>query len=100
MTDLKTGRPVQGQAIKRWAAGGIFLLSPLMVAIPAHAETWRVGVYSGQWADTRLPYLPYNAATGRLRFRDSYLYSLVVSRQPLNADIFFPGTTIGFRDAG
>jgi hypothetical protein len=99
MTNSMTGRRVRGKVIKRWAAGVIFLLSPLMLALPTHAETWRIGVYSGQWADTRLPYLPYNAATGRLRFKDSYLYSLIVSRQLLNADIFFPGTTIGFRDA-
>jgi len=25
----------------------------VVAASPAHAEGWRVGVYSGQWADTR-----------------------------------------------
>ena len=94
-----TGRRVRGQAIKRWVAGVIFLLSPLMLAIPAHAETCCIGVYLGQWADTRLPYLRYNALTGRLSFKDSSLYSLVVSWRLLNADVFFLGTTVGFRDA-
>lgn len=98
MTNFISGRRVRVKAIERWLRA-LFLLSLSMLALPTYAETWRVGVYSGQWADTRLPYLPYNTATGRLLFKDSYLYSLVVSRQLLNADIFFPGTTIGFRDA-
>jgi hypothetical protein len=71
----------------------------VVVAPPAHAEGWRVGIYSGQWADTRLPYLPYNAATGRLTFSDSYLTSVIMSRHLLTRDLFIPYTSIGFSDA-
>lgn len=66
---------------------------------PAHAEGWRVGIYSGQWADTRLPYLPYNAATGRLTFDESYLTSVILSRHLLTRDLFIPHTSIGIADA-
>jgi len=92
-------RCVRGHVIKQWAVRLILLLSPVTLSFPAHAETWRVGVYAGQWADTRLPHLPYNTATGRLSFDDSYLYSLIVSRHLMDTNIFFPGTTIGLRDA-
>jgi hypothetical protein len=64
----------------------------------ASAEGRRIGVYSGQWADTWLPYLPYNIATGRLTFSESYLSSVVVSRHLLTRDFFIPGTTIGASD--
>lgn len=71
----------------------------VVAASPAHAEGWRVGVYSGQWADTRLPYLPYNAVTGRLTFDESYLTSVILSRRLLTRDLFIPHTSIGFADA-
>lgn len=71
----------------------------VVAALPAQAERWRVGVYSGQWADTRLPYLPYNAATGRLTFDESYLTSVIVSRHLFTKDLFIPHTSIGFAHA-
>jgi hypothetical protein len=71
----------------------------LVTAVDAHAETWRVGVYSGQWADTRLPYLPYNIVTGQLTFSESYVHSIIVSRHLLTKDLFIPRTLIGFSDA-
>lgn len=89
----------KGQAIGLRGMRVFALLSPLLLALPAHAETWRVGLSTGQWADTRLPYLPYNAATGRLRFDGSYLHSLVVSRHLAQTNIFVPGTSLGFREA-
>lgn len=77
----------------------LIALAVLMAHVPnASAEGWRVGVYSGQWADTRLPYLPYNIATGRLSFSESYLSSVVVSRHLITRDFFIPGTTIGASD--
>lgn len=66
---------------------------------PAEAEGFRIGVYSGQWADTRLPYLPYNIATGRLTFSESYLTSIIVSQRLLTRDFLIPGTEIGLSDA-
>lgn len=90
---------VQRQVLGLWAMRIFALLGLIVFAVPTYAETWRVGVYAAQWADTRLPYLPYNAATGRLSFDDSYFYSLIVSRHLMNTDIFFPGTSLGFRDA-
>lgn len=71
----------------------------VVLASPAYAEGWRVGTQYGQWADTRLPFLPYNAATGRLTFDESYLTSVILSRHLLTRDLFIPHTSIGFADA-
>jgi len=70
-----------------------------IVVSPAHAEGWRLGFYSGQWANTRLPYLPYNTATGRLTFDDSYLASVIVSRHMVTRDFVIPHSSIGFSEA-
>jgi hypothetical protein len=77
----------------------VFATFGIVMAPPAGADGWRIGIYSGQWADTRLPYLPYNAATGRLAFDESYLTSVIVSRHLLTRDLFIPHTSIGFSDA-
>lgn len=71
----------------------------LFSTMQASAEGWRFGLYTGKWADTRLPYLPYNIATGRLTFSESYLQSLVVSYHFHTKDLFFPGTKFGFPNA-
>lgn len=71
----------------------------LVTAVDAHAETWRIGVYSGQWANSRLPDLPYNIATGQLTLNESYVHSIIVSRHFLTKDLFIPRTLIGFSDA-
>lgn len=77
----------------------IMVANAFQATTPAHAEGWQLGMYYGKWANTRLPYLPYNVATGRITFSESYLTSLVVSRHLLTADLFVPGTSIGFAKA-
>lgn len=98
MINLLKRLTAQRQIMRLWGIRIMALLSLVILAIPTHAETWRVGLFSGQWADTRLPYLPYNAVTGRLKFDDSYLHSLVVSHHLVSTNIFFPGTSLRFRD--
>ncbi|MBT9384167.1 hypothetical protein KM176_09875 [Pseudooceanicola sp. CBS1P-1] len=70
-------------------------LALLPVAAQAGETPWRVGIFEGQWAATRLPLLPYNLVTGGLSFRDSYLTSVIVSRQVGEADLRVPGTALG-----
>lgn len=82
-----------------WAFPLLFTASVLLSPTPAPAEGWRIGVYSGQWADTRLPHLPYNTATGRLTFSKSYVHSVILSKHLMTSDVFIPGTAIGLSDA-
>lgn len=78
---------------------GITILILLLSAFGANAEGLRVGLYTGKWADTRLPYLPQNIANGNLAWSESYLRSLIVSHHAATRDLYLPGTTIGFSDA-
>ncbi|MGB2218997.1 MAG: hypothetical protein ACPH4G_01940 [Henriciella sp.] len=89
-------RTISVTQLASWCTSLAILLSGL---VPATAESSRIGLYSGQWADTRLPHLPYNSVTGRLSFDDSRLHSLIVSRQIGATDLFLPGRRIGFENA-
>jgi hypothetical protein len=59
----------------------------------ARDRAWFATIIGAKWVDTRLPSLPYNAVTGKLRFTDAYLVSGSVSRVLLpNFAIPIPGT--------
>lgn len=65
----------------------------------ALADSWRIATFTGQWANTRLPLLPYNLATGQLTFADSFLQSMVVSRLIATRDMEIPLVGLQFPDA-
>lgn len=58
----------------------LLTLTMLLISTSAQAQEWRLGVAQSQWAETRLPYFPYNAATGNLRFKDAHITSLLGSK--------------------
>ncbi len=69
---------------------GLLLSAVICLALPAQAEPWKIAVVSHKWAASRLPLLPRNTIRGDLTFDESYLNSVILSRE-LEVVDFPPG---------
>lgn len=58
----------------------LLAFSVLLISASVQAQELRLGIVRSEWAETRLPYFPYNAATGNLRFKDAHLTSFLGSK--------------------
>lgn len=52
------------------------------------ADNWSVTVFEGQWINSRLPYMPYNFATGDVEWEKSYIGSIFLTKELRDISLF------------